>query len=93
MMYVFLLSDTSLVKHCLQPREGTQVPPAQVALGTQGALPGQAMASLQFEQEKYLENCIVLINSDKFLNAHAYIWTGVCMTILESTELRQNMSQ
>ena len=42
MMYVFLFSDTSLVKHCLQPREGTQVPPAQVALGTQGALPGQA---------------------------------------------------
>ena len=33
MMYVFLLSDTSLVKHCLQPREGTQVPPAQVCFG------------------------------------------------------------
>ena len=42
MMYVFLLSHTSLVKHCLQPREATQVPPAQVALGTQGAVPGQA---------------------------------------------------
>ena len=42
MMYVFLLSDTSLVKHCLQPCEATQVPPAQVALGTQGAVPGQA---------------------------------------------------
>ena len=41
-MYVFFLSDTSLVKHCLQPREGTQVPSAQVALGTQGAVPGQA---------------------------------------------------